>query len=139
MLFTLYSPFVLFLSPFHLYNKARHSYIFLPMAGQTAGPNGLKSLFRTHGWPGGYYRLKKNFFQNFYFFPHGHRRALQLVCIYNIYILAKRPGVDRWGKKFWKNINIQGVLLILPICCNFVIVWNFFNLLKWSKYERFAL
>ena len=30
-----------------------------PIAGQTAGPIGLKFLVDTQGWPGGDYRLKK--------------------------------------------------------------------------------
>ena len=48
-----------------------------PIAGQTAGPTGLKFFVDTHGWPGGCYRLKKIenkfffvrnfFFQNFFF------------------------------------------------------------------------
>ena len=41
----------------------------LPVAGQTAGPIGLKFFVDTHGWPGGV-------------FFHGQRWALQLV-IYN--------------------------------------------------------
>ena len=36
----------------HLYNKTRNSYVYmLPIAGQTAGPNGLKFFGDTHGWP----------------------------------------------------------------------------------------
>ena len=49
-----------------------------PIAGQTAGPIGLKFFVDTHE---GCYRLKKIrnfFFQNFFFF-HGQRRDLQLV------------------------------------------------------------
>ena len=37
----------------NLYNKTRHSYIYiymLPIAGQTAGPIGLKLFVDTHGW-----------------------------------------------------------------------------------------
>ena len=35
----------------NLYNKTRHSYIYKsPMAGQTAGQNGLKFFADTHGW-----------------------------------------------------------------------------------------
>ena len=60
-----------------------------PIAGQTAGPIGLKFFVDTHGWPR-VYRLKKSqnfffqifFFENFFFqifFFHGQRRALQLV------------------------------------------------------------
>ena len=30
----------------------------LPIAGQTAGPNGLNIFVDTHGWPGGVFRLK---------------------------------------------------------------------------------
>ena len=38
----------------NLYNKTRHSYIYMtPIAGQTAGPNGLKLLMDTQGWTGG--------------------------------------------------------------------------------------
>ena len=33
----------------------------LPIAGQTAGPNGLKKFVDTHGWPGG------DFFPTFFF------------------------------------------------------------------------
>ena len=37
----------------NLYNKTRHSYIYmLPIAGQTAGPIGLKFFVDTQGWPG---------------------------------------------------------------------------------------
>ena len=46
-----------------------------PIAGQTAGPIGLKNFVDTHGWPGGDIGLKQ--IQNF--FSHGQRRALQLV------------------------------------------------------------
>ena len=45
-----------------------------PIAGQTAGPIGLKFFVDTQGWPGGD-RLKK--IRNFVFC--GQRRALQLV------------------------------------------------------------
>ena len=31
----------------------------LPIAGQTAGPNGLKFFVDTHGWPGGAIGYKK--------------------------------------------------------------------------------
>ena len=38
----------------NLYDKTRHSYIYMfPIAGQTAGPIGLKFFVDTHGWPGG--------------------------------------------------------------------------------------
>ena len=38
----------------YLHNKTRHSYIYiLSIAGQTAGPIGLKVFVDTHGWPGG--------------------------------------------------------------------------------------
>ena len=51
----------------YLYNKTRHSYLYmLPIAGKTAGPNGLKFFLDIHGWPGGCHRLKK--IQ--YFFSH---------------------------------------------------------------------
>ena len=38
----------------YLYNKTNNSYICsqIPIAGQTAGPNGLKFFGDTHGWPG---------------------------------------------------------------------------------------
>ena len=39
----------------YLYNKTRQSYIYIymfPIAGQTAGPIGLKFFVDTHGWPG---------------------------------------------------------------------------------------
>ena len=55
----------------------------LPIAGQTAGPIGLKFFVDTQGWPGGV--IVKNsklfFFSNFFsrFFFHGQRWALQLV------------------------------------------------------------
>ena len=40
--------------PVILYNKTRHSYIYmLRIGGQTAGPIGLKFFVDTHGWPGG--------------------------------------------------------------------------------------
>ena len=49
-----------------------------PIAGQTAGPNGLKFFVNTQGLPGGVLGLKIEFFSTF-FFP----RALQLVlCIH---------------------------------------------------------
>ena len=39
----------------NLYNKTRHSYIYmLPIAGQTAGPNGLTFIVDTQGCPGGF-------------------------------------------------------------------------------------
>ena len=58
-----------------------------PIAGQTAGPNGLKFFVDTHGWPGVFYAKKnRNLFFNFFFqyfffqfFSLGQRRALQLV------------------------------------------------------------
>ena len=36
----------------NLYNKTRHSYIYimLPIAGQTGGPIGLNFFVDTHGW-----------------------------------------------------------------------------------------
>ena len=46
-----------------------------PIAGQMAGPIGLKFFVDTHGWPG--VKKIRNFF--FQFFFHGQRRALQLV------------------------------------------------------------
>ena len=53
-----------------------------PIAGQTAGPIGLKLFVDTHGWPGGdkAKKIQKKFFSNFFF--HGQRRALQLVVLY---------------------------------------------------------
>ena len=56
----------------------------LRIAGQTAGPVGLKFFVDTHGLLGGCYRkIKSNFqfifFSNFFKFFHGKRRALQLV------------------------------------------------------------
>ena len=45
-----------------------------PIAGQTAGPNGLKFFVDTRGLPGGVIRQK-----NLNIFFHGQRRALQLV------------------------------------------------------------
>ena len=46
--------FKVYISVFlNLYNKTRHSYIYMsPIAGQTAGPNRLIFL-DTHGYPGG--------------------------------------------------------------------------------------
>ena len=42
---------------FLLYNKTRHSYIYMfPIAGQTTGPIGLKFFVDTLGWP----RAKKS-------------------------------------------------------------------------------
>ena len=52
----------------------------LPIAGQTAGPNGLKFFGDTQGWPGGVLGLKKFdifFLQNLFF--HWQRWDLQLV------------------------------------------------------------
>jgi len=62
----------------------------LPIAGQMAGPIGLKFFVDTPGWPGGVIGhkiefLKKYFFSNFFlflktffsnFFFYGQRRAL---------------------------------------------------------------
>ena len=45
----------------------------LPIAGQTAGPNGLKFFVDTHWWSG----CVNYFFSNFFF--HGQHWALQLV------------------------------------------------------------
>ena len=53
----------------------------LPLAGQTAGPNGLKFFVNTHGWLGGVLG-NNNKISNIFltiFFSHGQRRALQLV------------------------------------------------------------
>ena len=44
----------------------------LRIAGQTAGPIGLKFFVDTEGWLGGVIHKKFNFF-------HGQRRAFQLV------------------------------------------------------------
>ena len=57
----------------------------LPIAGQTAGPNWLKFVVDTHGWPG-VSLAKKNsnflFHHYFHIFFYGQRRALKLVyCI----------------------------------------------------------
>ena len=76
-----------------LYNKTRHSYIYvLSIAGQTAGTIELKFFVDTHGWRGGgcCYSLKEIeiFFQ---------RRALQLV-------LKKRS--DAPGLKFYFTLII---------------------------------
>ena len=66
----------------YLYNKTRHSYIYMfPIAGQTAGPIGLKFLWTLGGGRGWYKLNSKKKCQNFFF--HGQRRALQLV-IYNL-------------------------------------------------------
>ena len=40
----------------------------LPIAGQTAGPNGLKFFVNTQGSPGGVLGLKIEFFSTFFFF-----------------------------------------------------------------------
>ena len=48
-----------------------------PIAGQTAGPNGLTFFVDTLGSLGGH-RLKENFFLTLPLF-HGQRRALQVV------------------------------------------------------------
>ena len=49
-----------------------------PIAGQTAEPFGRKFFVDTHGWPGGFFGLKK--IRNFFFiFFHGQRQALQLA------------------------------------------------------------
>ena len=55
----------------NLYNKTRHSYIYLlPIAGQTAGLIGLTFFADTHGWPGGVISEKARIFLFFYFiFP----------------------------------------------------------------------
>ena len=86
----------------------------LPVAGQTAGSNGLIFFVDTHGWPGGViteenilfvcYMLKKleNFcFQTFFFkifsiFFSRARLAFQLVSTkkqhINIYVTYSRPN-----------------------------------------------
>ena len=38
----------------NLYNKTRNHIYMLPIAGQTAGPIGLKFVVDTQGWPGGF-------------------------------------------------------------------------------------
>ena len=48
----------------------------LPIAGQTAGPIGLKFVVVTHGWPGSVISPKKFIFKKKF---QGQRRALQLV------------------------------------------------------------
>ena len=50
----------------------------LSIAGQTAGPIGLKFFVDTQGWPGGV-RLKNKKKNFFHFFIYGQRRAPQLV------------------------------------------------------------
>ena len=82
----------------------------LPIAGQTAGPNGLKWVAE------GYLRLKKNskiFFFKFFssnFFFHGQRRALQLVYriqqdirIYMSPIAGQTAGLI--GLKFFRDTH----------------------------------
>ena len=36
----------------NLYNKTRHSYIYVAYSGQTAGPNGVNFCVDTHEWGG---------------------------------------------------------------------------------------
>ena len=56
----------------NLYNKTRHSYIYmLPIAGQTAGPNGLNFLWKLRGGRG-VFKAKKIKKKNF----HRQRRVL---------------------------------------------------------------
>ena len=52
-----------------LYNKTRHSYILLSIAGQTAGRNGLSFYVDTLGWSG-CVKLKKIEFFFFIFKFH---------------------------------------------------------------------
>ena len=56
-----------------------------PIAGQTAGPNGLKFFEDTHGpWVAkGRQRQKIDYF--YFFFFHGQGRVFQLV--FNIFVL----------------------------------------------------
>ena len=71
---------------YNLYKKQDiHRYRF-PLAGQTAGPNGLKFLVGTQGQPRGVTQAKKSFFS------HGQRRALQII-IY-IYIKTYKIIID---------------------------------------------
>ena len=53
----------------------------LLIAGQTAGPNGLKFHVDTQGWPGSVKDKKSSisFFLFKIFFFYGQRRTLQLV------------------------------------------------------------
>ena len=91
--------FFLFLN--HLYNKTRHSFIYmLHIAGQTAGLIGLVDIFCGHPWvAGGCYGLQ-NFKKKFKFFQisffHGQRRALQLVISG---VILKGGGLNLWCKK----------------------------------------
>ena len=57
-----------------------------PIAGITAGPNGLKFFKGTQGYPGGNIG-KKNQNKNFNFLFHGQRRALQLASYTRRYVL----------------------------------------------------
>ena len=56
------------------YKQAEYIYIIkqdihmLPIAGQTAGPNGLKFCVDTQRWPGGVFGCKKRFFSQHFFF-----------------------------------------------------------------------
>ena len=61
-----------------------------PIAGQTAGPIGLKFFVDTHGWPGVIYISKKKICSKIFFYFHGQRRALQLVRIKASYDIIRR-------------------------------------------------
>ena len=73
------------------------------IAGQTAGPNGLKCFEETHGYPKDTIGLKKfNFFLKF----HGQRRALQLVINKTKLNVQKhfRECVSCRANLFWKRL-----------------------------------
>ena len=54
----------------------------LPIAGQTAGPIGLKFFVDTHGWPGGDIGKKK--IENFFFKIFSDS---VYICRYHLYIV----------------------------------------------------
>ena len=68
----------------------------LPIAAQTAGPNGLKFFVDTHGWPGSFRQKKiRNYFLQFFlikkkistgnagpFIKYLNKRVKRWICVF---------------------------------------------------------
>ena len=70
-----------FIHVIYIIKQDIHVYIYMfPIAGQTAGANGLKFFVNTQGFPGVLFVFKIfNFFLVKKIVFHGQRQALQLV------------------------------------------------------------
>ena len=69
-----------------------------PIAGQTAGPIGLKFFVDTQGWPGGdigYKKFQKVFFQKF--FPRATPGPSASIIKYSYYYLSTTGWSNKHG------------------------------------------